>query len=91
MHSNRLLDEAIELAGQLGYVIRLDHLNGEGTGHCRVGDQRLLLIDVAQPVDEQLERTVEAVSLLAVDDNQLECSEELRDLIAIARKAAELE
>lgn len=90
MHANRLLDEAIELAGQLGYVIRLDHLNGEGTGHCQVGEQRLLLIDVAQPVAEQLERTVEAVSLLAVDD-QLECSEELRDLIAIARKAAELE
>ena len=54
MHTVELLDEAVEVARQLGYQIRQDWLGGAGSGHCLVSGQRMLLLDLAQSPHEQL-------------------------------------
>lgn len=76
MHTLRLLDEAISLAGKLGYEVRHDHLGGDGTAHCTIGEQRLLVVDLAQPIEDQLEKVLEGVRAIA-PNGAGECSPEL--------------
>ena len=61
MHTVELLQEALEAARGLGYDVRQDWLGGDGGGHCLVRGRRLLLLDVAQPPDEQLDVVADAL------------------------------
>jgi hypothetical protein len=53
MHTAELLDEALALAMQLGYRVRLEWLDGGG-GLCVVRGERWLFVDLSQPLAEQL-------------------------------------
>jgi len=61
MHTVELLEEALEAARSLGFDVRQDWLGGDGGGHCLVRGRRLLLLDVAQPPDEQLDVVADAL------------------------------
>jgi hypothetical protein len=61
MHTARLLAEATELARSLGYRVREDLLEGAGGGHCLVGRDKWILLDVSQTVEEQLSDVIDAL------------------------------
>lgn len=61
MSTAKMLAEAVQLARDAGYVIREDHLDGAGGGHCRIHDVKWLLLDVTQPLEEQLNDAVDAL------------------------------
>ena len=61
MTNSQLLDAALALAEQQGYHIRHDHLGGTGSGFYQLRDQWWLVVDVAQPFDEQLEQVALAI------------------------------
>ena len=56
-----LIEEAVELARQVGYEIREDWLTGDGSGHCLVRGRKLLLLDQSEPRDGQLAALQEAL------------------------------
>lgn len=80
MTSGQLFDEAIAIAKHQGFEIRYEHLGGSGTGYCQVGEQRWLVVDVAQPVEEQLEQLATAIASEPAPEG-LEMSRELRKYI----------
>ena len=61
MHAAKLLAEAVELARQMEYTIREEHLDGAGGGHCTFGGRKWLLLDVTQSPDEQLSDVTDAL------------------------------
>jgi hypothetical protein len=61
MHTVELLQEALEAARQLGFVVRQDWLGGDGGGHCLVRGRKWVLLDVAQTADEQLDVVIDAL------------------------------
>jgi hypothetical protein len=61
MHTAKLLAEAIDLARQMEYTIREEHLDGAGGGHCYFGGKKWLLLDVTQSTDEQLSDVADAL------------------------------
>lgn len=60
--TSQLLDEALAVALQQGYRIRHEHLGGAGTGHFTLKAERWIVLDVAQPTDEQLQSVLDAVA-----------------------------
>ena len=60
MHA-KLLAEAIDLARQLDYQIREEHLEGAGGGHCYFAGKKWLLLDVTQSTEEQLTDVADAL------------------------------
>jgi len=61
MHAAKLLAEAMELARQMEYTVREEHLDGAGGGHCAFGGRKWLLLDVTQSPDEQLSDVADAL------------------------------
>src|SRR5690606_20999186 len=61
MTTGKLLDEAIEIARRQGYELRHEHLGGTGTGYYQLRDKLWLVLDVAQPDDEQLAEVARAI------------------------------
>lgn len=61
MHTVELLDEAVSVAGRLGYDVREDFLGGEGTAACWVKGRKLLMLDLGQDYDEQLAEIAHAL------------------------------
>ncbi len=61
MTNSQLLAEALQLAERQGYRLRHDHLGGSGSGFYQLRDIWWLVIDVAQPVDEQLREVALAI------------------------------
>lgn len=78
--TGQLFDEAIAVLNAQGFVVRYEHLGGNGTGFCQLGQQSLMIIDVAQPVDEQLQQLTNAVASQPLPD-AVEPSAKLRALI----------
>ncbi len=62
----RLFDEAITVLAMQGFKIRYDHLGGDGTGHCQAGEELWMVIDVAQPIDEQIDELAAAIASRAL-------------------------
>lgn len=54
MHTVELLDEALKVAEQLGYLVRQEWLGGAGGGGCEIKGRRHLFIDLALSVPDQL-------------------------------------
>jgi hypothetical protein len=86
MPTSHLADQAIAALQQAGFEIRYDHLGGDGSGHCRLGERRWMMVDVAQPDDEQLDKLCEALATLPSVDG-LKLSEKLADKINEFRNA----
>ena len=53
MHTVDLLEQAIALAGALGYRVRQEWLGGSGGGGCEIRGQKWLFVDLAQAPVEQ--------------------------------------
>jgi hypothetical protein len=80
-HSVDLLDEALELATQIGFEVRREWLGERVGGACRLGDRWILFSDLSLTADEQLRQTIAALRnshLLAAD---YRASPELRRLL----------
>ncbi|MEM8681093.1 MAG: hypothetical protein AAGF97_17240 [Planctomycetota bacterium] len=63
MHTIELLEEAVQLATQLGYDVRQEWLGGCGGGACEVAGRRLLFLDSSLGISEQLEQIVDALGV----------------------------
>ncbi|MEM8944750.1 MAG: hypothetical protein AAGD11_06155 [Planctomycetota bacterium] len=61
MHTAELLSKAIELSRRVGYQIREEVLEGAGGGHCLIGGQKWLLLDLTQTQKEQLGDVLDAL------------------------------
>lgn len=62
MSTAQLLQEAVALARSAGFLVREDHLDGAGGGHCFVQEGRWLLLDVTQSLEEQLDDACDALA-----------------------------
>ncbi len=89
MHTVDLLEQALAAARRLGWQVREDWLDGNGSGTCYFKGQKWIFLDLAQGASEHLAVVCEAlagdVSLLAQPHDAY--SNELLALIH-ARKAA---
>jgi hypothetical protein len=61
MHAVELLDQAIDLAKQLGYSVRQDFFAGCGGGGCELKGRKFLFLDLDLTPDEQLEQVALAL------------------------------
>jgi hypothetical protein len=62
MHTVELLEQAIALAGQLGFVVRQEWLNGSAAGACEFKGRRWIFLDLAQSPREQLDQVLIALN-----------------------------
>jgi hypothetical protein len=77
MTTSQLLDEAVAVAKQQGYQLRHEHLGGTGSGYYQLRDQLWLVLDVAQPDEEQLAQVVAAIKAQTLPSG-LELSDSLQ-------------
>jgi hypothetical protein len=56
-----LLEEALQLARDLGYVVREEPLGELPGGSCIVGGSRQVLLNLEQPVADRLDRLLRAL------------------------------
>ncbi len=61
MHTLEMLSQATQLARQLGYQVREDHLEGAGGGHCLIHNHKWLLLDLTQSAHQRLDDVLDAV------------------------------
>ena len=61
MHKAQMLQEAVRLAQRLGYEIRQDWLGGGSGGACEIRGQKLMFIDLAVDIEDQLEQVVDGL------------------------------
>jgi hypothetical protein len=61
MRTVELLEQAIEVAGRLGYRVRHEWLGGTGGGSCEFGGKRWIFVDLSLSIDEQLDQVVESL------------------------------
>jgi hypothetical protein len=61
MHTVELLEEACEVAGSLGYLVRQEWLGGAGGGACEFAGRKWLFIDLALNAIEQLDQVIGAL------------------------------
>ncbi|MCO6045636.1 hypothetical protein NG895_17195 [Aeoliella sp. ICT_H6.2] len=80
MTTGQLFDQAIAVAKQQGFEVRFEHLGGSGTGYCRVGERRWLVVDVAQPMEEQLEQLAAAIASEPIP-NGVRIGDDLRQML----------
>ena len=82
MHTVDLLEEALALAEKNGFSVRRQWLAEGLGGMCRVGEQRVLFINLRSSSDEQLGHAVEALRSLKLSGDKLSLSEPLKRLLA---------
>lgn len=58
MHTVELLEEAIDLAKRLGFVVREDWFGGAPAGACQLKGRRWLFVDLALSPREKLDEVV---------------------------------
>jgi hypothetical protein len=61
MHTVELLEEALDLAGRLGYTIRQEWMGGGGGGGCELRGQRVLFLDLGLAPEDQLDQVIETL------------------------------
>lgn len=62
MNQVALFEEWLEIARRLGYEPRFEFFGGTGGGACRVGNKKLLFIDLANSQVEQLDSLIDALA-----------------------------
>jgi len=80
VHTAQLLDEALNLARQLGFSVRQDYFAGSGGGACQLCGRKVLFLDLALWPDEQLQRVLDVLSQ-EPELQQLTVSEQLRQML----------
>lgn len=60
-HSVDLLDEALELAADIGFEVRREWLGEKVGGACRLGERWILFSDLSLTAEEQLGQAVVAL------------------------------
>ncbi|MCA9130464.1 MAG: hypothetical protein KDB22_25420 [Planctomycetales bacterium] len=61
MFSVDLLEEAIQVAKDSGFEVRHEWLSESVGGACRIGQRRVLYVDLSLTAEEQLEQVVTAL------------------------------
>jgi len=86
MHTVEMLEQALALAGRLGYKIRQEWLGGSGGGACEIAGQKCFFVDLAVDSSDQLDQLVET---LQGDPGiyAAELSPELRSLLGVRKSA----
>lgn len=64
MHCVDQLEQALQIAMNSGFQVRQEWLNEKGGGACRIGDQKVLFVDLSLTAEEQLEQVVAALRTL---------------------------
>ena len=82
MHTVDLLEEALALAEANGFSVRRQWLAEGLGGMCRIGDQRVLFINLASSSEEQLEHALKALRSLGLAGEKLSVSTSLKRLLA---------
>lgn len=62
MHTVERFENGVELANQLGYIVRHEYLGGSGGGICEFAGKRWIFIDLALTSIEQLEQLQESLN-----------------------------
>ncbi len=88
MHLVDLLEEALGLAMNSGFDVRQEWLNENGGGACRIGQQRVLFVDLSLSAQEQLEQIVAALKQSGHLRIQPTNSLELKRLLSSAENGA---
>jgi len=86
MHTVELLEQAVDLARRMGYLVRQEWLGGIGGGGCELGGRKVIFIDLALGPVDQLDQVLCALrrepgALAAPMPHQL------RELLAVRRSA----
>ena len=82
MHTVDLLEQALLVAEQNGFSIRREWLAEGLGGTCRIGEQRVLFINLSASYEEQLKHALEALRSLNLYCRDLDLSESLKRLLA---------
>jgi hypothetical protein len=86
MHTTEMVEQALDLAVRLGYVIRQEWLAGNGGGGCELKGQKLFFLDLDRDVDEQLEQVLETLRR-EPDALRLPMPHELRERLKVRKIA----
>lgn len=62
MHSLDLLQIALETAKRQGFTIRREWLGGVAGGKCRLGNKKILFVDISLSVLEQLQQVTNSLA-----------------------------
>jgi len=81
MHTVDLLDEALALAERNGFSVRRQWLAEGLGGMCRIGEQRVLFVNLAASTDEQLGHAVVALRSLSLSSKDVSLSDSLKRLL----------
>lgn len=86
MHTVDCLDHALRIAGEFGYKVRQECLDGSGGGSCEIKGKKWIFLDLASPPADQLDVVIDALA----HDNAIgiqRLPQELRRRVRV-RKAA---
>lgn len=61
MHTVEMLEQALDLAVQLGYTVRQECFAGGGGGACQLKGRKFLFIDIDLGPEERLEQVAAAL------------------------------
>ncbi len=61
MHTVDILDEAFRLAERVGFSVRRQWLADGLGGACRIGEQRVLFVNLSATIEEQLQQVIGAL------------------------------
>lgn len=86
MHTVGLLEQALDLAGRLGYTIRQEWLGGSGGGGCELRGRKILFVDLAVATSDQLDQVI-ATLQREPDAPSLPMPHQLRKLLEVRRSA----
>jgi hypothetical protein len=86
MHTVEILEQALNLAGRLGYTVRQECFAGSGGGACQLKGRKFLFVDLDLGPEEQLEQVTAA---LRCEPNvlSLAISRELGELLNVRKIA----
>jgi len=62
VHTVELLEQATAIAQSLGFKIRQEWLDGAGGGHCQLGGQKWIFLDLSQDAAEHLDQVLAALA-----------------------------
>jgi len=86
MHTVELLEEAVQLAEQAGFVVRQDWFGGSAAGACEFKGRRWIFIDLALSASEQLEQVLDALRSLP-NVTEGDASPQLRRILTLRTTA----
>jgi len=86
MHTIELLEQALDLAGRLGYKVRQEWLDGIGGGGCELGGRKVLFLDLALGPVDQLDQVLDTLRR-EPDAARLPMPHQLRELLKVRTSA----